>query len=57
MNYLSDYLKKINLQPTKTKSTLDSDKKQDAIDDNIHYSQRFGWTLKKKKLLFKTVDF
>lgn len=41
-------LKKNKSQTTKKKSTLDSDKKQNAIDDNIHYSQRFGWTLKKK---------
>lgn len=40
--------KKNKSKPIKTKLILDSDKKQDSIDDNIHYSQRFGWTLKKK---------
>ena len=40
--------KKNKSKSIKTKLILDSNKKEDSIDDNIHYSQRFGWTLKKK---------
>ena len=40
--------KKNKSKNIKTEFLLDSDKKEDSIDDNIHYSQRFGWTLKKK---------
>ena len=47
--------KKNKSKNIKTELILDSDKKEDSIDDNIHYSQRFGWTLK-KKLPFKIVN-
>ena len=40
--------KKNKSKTIKTELILNPDKKQDSIDDNIHYSQRFGWTLKKK---------
>ena len=38
-------------QSAKAKLMLDTDKEQDSIDNNIHYSQRFGWTFKKKNTL------
>ena len=48
LNNEYELLKKNKSKTLKAKVILDLDKKQDSIDDNIHYSQRFGWTLKKK---------
>ena len=41
-------LKENKPQSTKVKLRLDTDKEQDSMEDSIHYSQRFGWTFKKK---------
>ena len=48
LNNEYELLKQNKLKNLKAKLILGPDKKQDSIDDNIHYSQRFGWTLKKK---------
>ena len=48
LNNEYELLKHNQSKTIKEKLILDLDKKKDSIDDNIHYSQRFGWTLKKK---------
>ena len=48
LNNEYELLKQNQSKTLKVQLILDPDKKQDSIDDNIHYSQRFGWTLKKK---------